>query len=132
MSQIQRTPRTGLGSTLAYRPASDSPSVAPPPCRVAHQCGGSGSQFHTEIESLLRSRLRLVSLLLLAPTAFFLGKRLVDLNLQLSDSCVDCLFHGGVTVFLAVLTALVWFKPCLNLHKLRAVELMLFGVMTAF
>src|SRR5206468_1937804 len=100
---------------LAYRPASDSPSVAPPPCRVAQQCGGSGSQFHTEIESLLRSRLRLVSLLLLAPTTFFLGKRLVDLNL-LSDACVDFVFHGAVTVFLAALTALVWFKPCLNLH----------------
>src|SRR4051794_39884988 len=71
MSQPPRSPRAAVaGPTVAYRPASHK-SPVPPPCRVAAQCGGSGSQFYSEIETLLRSRLRLVSLLLLAPTAFF-------------------------------------------------------------
>src|SRR5438094_211838 len=132
MSQPRSVARPVLsGPTLAYRPGADGSSI-PPPCRVAAQCGGTGSQFHSEIETLLRSRLRLVCVLLLAPTVFFFIKNLIDLDLTIPEACVNCMLHAVVTATLAGLTGLVWLRPCLHLGKLRAVELTLFGMMTIF
>ena len=45
----------------------------------------------------------MVSVLLLLPTGFFLGKRLVDLNLDLAEACFGCMFHGIVMVALPAL-----------------------------
>jgi serine/threonine-protein kinase len=127
-------PRPGLtGPTIAYRTDSALPSGPPPPrCRIAAGSGATGSQFYGEIETLLRARLRLVTLLLLAPTLFFLVKNHIEVDLSLLPANTSFCFHTTVTMILVAMAALVWLRPCLVLHKLRAVELIVFGTMGVF
>src|SRR5262249_31443967 len=122
------------GPTIAYRSGTipSSSGTAPPKCRIAGLLGDTGTQFHTEVESLLRSRLRIVSLILLVPTVFFLIKNLLEINWQREPDWIAPYFHTFVTVTVAVLAGLVWTRPCLVLPKLRAIELILFGLMGVF
>lgn len=132
MSQVNGSGRQLLGGpTIAYR-QDGPPTVPPPPCRVAAACGETGSQFYTEIETLLRSRLRLVTLILLASTVFFFIKRLIENDFYIGPEGQSLTFHAITCAILAGLTGLVWFRPCLTLTKLRTVELSLFSVMAMF
>lgn len=132
MIQVPRNNRPPMSpvQTIAYRPMAES--APPPPCRVASPCGESGSQYHAEIEHLLRSRLRLVTLILLAPTCFFFIKNLFEVDFAQVPDCVGLTLHLLSCVTVAGLAGLVWFRTCLSLPKLRAVELVLFGTMTIF
>src|SRR5947209_2663022 len=110
MTPLPRPSASGLaGPTVAYRngPTPSSAGTARK-CRVAGACGATGSQFHTEIETLLRGRLRVAVLILLAPTIFFLVKNLVVADPGLAGGGIGRTFHVVVTAGLSVLAGLVW------------------------
>jgi serine/threonine-protein kinase len=120
---LDRAPTTAYPTPSQRRP--------PPRCRVAWSAESSG--FRTEVEQLLHQRLKLVSLIVLAPClAMFVGKLFSDGHNLHVAGLPFLAMHGAVCVVLAGLTALVWLKPCLTLRALRGVELTLFGVLAAF
>ena len=118
-------------STRAY-----APPVPPPPatrCKVA-RCGASGTPFRDEIVVLLRSRLRIVVLIILIPITFFLGKVLLspDPHSLVQDRELLNEVHVGVTAVALVFAVLLWSRVPLCIRPLRTIELGLFGVLATF
>src|SRR5262245_54846206 len=132
MSQLNANSRLPLtGPTLAYR--TDGGPVTPPPrCRVVDHCGESGSLFHSEIETLLRGRLRIVTIILLFPLIFFFLKGLIDADANFGPSKVDLSLQAVVIAVIAGVSGLLWLRPCLCLGTLRTIELIIFGTMAVF
>jgi serine/threonine-protein kinase len=123
--------------THAYSPpfGDHVPSSAPPAtrCKVA-RCGAAGTPFREAITGLLRSRLRLVVLIILLPMVYFLVKNLLDPEgaAQLSKGGSVLFLQLVVTVTVAVLGTVLWSRACLRLRTLRIFELTLFGLMALF
>jgi serine/threonine-protein kinase len=93
-------------------------------------CGGSA--FQGAIESLLHRRLLFVTVLTLVPLAIFFVRNLIDTNLPPHLSHFLYIFHGGVTVVMALLALLLWRRKPLSLPVLRVIELVLFSSMAVF
>jgi serine/threonine-protein kinase len=85
-----------------------------------------------EIESLLRGRLRVASLLTLAPLLYFLIKNSVEVVPDGLLSRSDLHFHALVTLINAVVAGVLWSRLDLSLRALRGIELTLFGLIAAF
>jgi serine/threonine-protein kinase len=115
----------------AARPATASVSRRPPRCRVA--VGAGGSLYREEMADLLLHRLRLVAPIALLPSLLFLVANLLSLDAATAKALTLVLAFQVVTVVVKIgLIVLLWTRSCLSLRALRAVELTLFGMMTAF
>ncbi len=128
ISDVDRPP---LGPTTSYRgdgAASASPASR---CRVARREGDS-SQFRGEVEALLRSRLRIASLITLAPLTFLLLKFLFDPTTSALYSRLDLPFHTVVVLAVVATTGVLWSPLCLSLRTLRVLELIMFGLIAGF
>jgi serine/threonine-protein kinase len=116
--------------TLDYRSTAASPSEA-----EARGCmafvKGSGPCLNSEVQGLLRRRLRIAALLITGSFLAFLIRNLWDTD-QFSPSAFDRSFHAVVTVIVAVLAGLLWSRWPLCLPQLRVLELALFGSAAAF
>ena len=97
-------------------------------CRVARD-RGCGSQFRGEIGNLLLGRLRIVSLITLAPLSLFFILNLLEKHHQERVALADLLLQGSAMVFIAALAGMVWLYNCFSLAALRRLELTLFGVL---
>jgi serine/threonine-protein kinase len=84
------------------------------------------------LETLLRGRLRVASLLTLGPLLFFLVKNLIDAGPDVLMSRFDLHFHALVTLINAVLVGVLWSRLCLSVRMLRGIEVTLFGLIAAF
>src|SRR5262249_55476766 len=115
-------------------PSGDLTTVYPPSPRSEqrHRCnvalvGGSGPQFTSEIEQLLRRRLRVTVLVTLSAFVFFLVYSLLLKPEQpFQPNPFGLWLHTAVTVLQAALTVLLWGRWPLSLRGLRAVELTVF------
>ena len=94
----------------------------------AQLVAGSGPRLETEIQSLLRRRMRLAVLVLLAADLFFTGRAMwnagwpVDLAARsMSSWLLIAVLIGGAWM--------LWSRWTLSLIELRAIELAIFGVM---
>jgi hypothetical protein len=90
---------------------------------------GTAPELADETRDLLRTRLRLAALILLAPAILFVVRRWLNWNIA----------DGGNTVFLiayryvvlaavAICNVVLWSRRSLSLSQLRAVELVVFGL----
>src|SRR5262249_45135786 len=89
------------------------------------------TRFHEELVCLLRSRLRIVVLIVLVPTLFFFIKRLIesdDTNVSFSPRSV-LIPHAIVAAVYIGLALLLWSNRTLCLPSLRTIELVLFGML---
>jgi serine/threonine-protein kinase len=122
--------------TQLYAPLSAaSPNSAPPPatrCKVA-RCGAAGTPFRDEITLLLRSRLRVVVLIMLLPMLFFLGRTFLDPDqYRLPFGKFVLATHAAVAATSLILAGLLWSRACIGLRGLRLIELTLFGLLATF
>jgi serine/threonine-protein kinase len=128
MNSTEPRPLADGVPTTAY--AAPSTGRRPPPRCGVGRCGET-SGFRTEMEQLLQSRLRIVTLLVLAALVAFLLYDLAALTYdQLARAAGVLWVCLAVTVVVAALSAIVWLHGCLSHWKLRAVELILFGMLT--
>jgi serine/threonine-protein kinase len=120
-----------LGPTGPYR-GDEAESHAPATrCRIARE-GGDTALFRGEVETLLRGRLRIASLIALAPLVFFLLKFLLDPTSLALFSRIDVPFHTVVVLTVVATAGVLWSPLCLSLRTLRVLELIMFGLIAAF
>jgi serine/threonine-protein kinase len=125
-------PRDGLpdqrliGSPLVDGDGAVSKKVR---CRLAE---GSGPGFTHEMACLLRVRLRLAILIVLAGLAFYFLSQLLMLGSRLDHRPIYLLFCGGEIAVMAVASTLLWSRRPLSMNVLRAIELAIFGSIAAF
>jgi eukaryotic-like serine/threonine-protein kinase len=119
-------PARVLSVTQDYSPTPETPPQRKPRCRVAQQ-NISGTGFTTELESLLRSRLRGVVTIMAVMCVLVLGRFLLQLGEGLY-SALDYWSLAGVTLMHCGAAALLWSKKPLHLCILRRLELIVFGV----
>jgi eukaryotic-like serine/threonine-protein kinase len=117
--------------TTVYTGEVSAPAPSRPRCPVA-LVSASGGQFTGELQGLLRSRLRLVTLLILAPCLFFFFKNLVDSHERSLFGWIDLLFLAGVLAVLAGFAALLWSRRPLSFRALRGIEVGTFGLLALF
>jgi serine/threonine-protein kinase len=95
-------------------------------CRLVEGCGPT--PFDEELASLLRRRLRLVTLIILVPALFFFLRRL--LGGTAVSAGPEALPLAGEVIIPAVLlvsAGLVWSRLRLPLCRLRTIEMLIFG-----
>jgi tRNA A-37 threonylcarbamoyl transferase component Bud32 len=119
--------------TTSLRSGLPSPSGRrrPTHCSVGGHFA-EGSQFASELAQLLLHRLRIVTLIALAPTALFLVLNLLEIQPHNLTTSVSLGLHAIVTALIAWLAVVVWTAPQLSLCTLRKMELALFGSMATF
>jgi eukaryotic-like serine/threonine-protein kinase len=93
--------------------------------------GESGQHITSEIDGLLRRRLRIAALITLAAFAIFLVRGLLDPR-HYHGGPLDLAVHASVVGVLSVLTCVLWSSWQLSLRWLRGIELLLFGTAAAF
>jgi serine/threonine-protein kinase len=93
--------------------------------------GESGQHITSEIEELLRRRLRVAALITLAGFGIFLIRGLLDPSHYYGQP-LDLAIHALVVGVMTVLTAALWSSWHITLRWLRFMELMLFGSAAAF
>jgi hypothetical protein len=93
---------------------------------------GLGTPFRCEIEALLLCRLRQVWIIVLLPATAFLVKNLIDPNHILFPAPIDLLALALVVLLALALGVLLSKRKHWSLKQLRALELVLFGVLTAY
>ena len=98
-----------------------------PPCRVA--LDGLTSMQRSELLALLHRRLRLVTLLALAPFGLFLARNLLDPS---HFETTGMMLHILVTAILAGLAVLLWRKTEWTECQLRRAELALLAATAGF
>jgi serine/threonine-protein kinase len=114
--------------------ALDAREPAPPSkvrCHVASG-PGSGLGFTDDTACLLRSRLRLAVLIILAGFAFHFVRNLLLQGPTLDHRLLRLVVIGGEVAILAAASWLLWGRRPLTLRALRALELTVFGVVAAF
>lgn len=89
---------------------------------------GSGPHLSCETESLLRHRLRIASLTLLAAGAVFLPFRLLTADLSRHPEQIMLILHVGLLAVLGVLAFSLCRKCEATLRVLRVKELLVFGL----
>jgi serine/threonine-protein kinase len=106
-------------------PGADSRDVR---CRLA---AGSGPAFTDEMSHLLRRRLRLAILIVLAGFAFHYLRNLLPFGPAFDHRPLWLLFVGSEIAVLAAVSALLWSRRPLAPRTLRALEFTVFGLVAA-
>jgi serine/threonine-protein kinase len=97
-------------------------------CRLA---ADSGPAFTQEMARLLRTRLRLAILIVLAGFAFHFLRNLLSLGSLYDHRPLWLAFTGAEIAVLAAASALLWSRRPLSLTSLRTLELTVFGLVAA-
>ena len=100
-------------------------------CHFAHG-SDSGPRFTDEMTSLLRTRLRLAILIILAAFVLHLLRNLLLQEPAFDYRLVRLSITGCEIAVMALVSALLWSRRPLSLRVLRAVELTIFGMVAAF
>src|SRR5438874_5907642 len=118
-----------------------SPEPAPGPdrakvsgkvrCRLA-QGSDSGPGFTTEMLCLLRTRLRLAILIILAGFALHFVRNLLLQGATLDHRPLRLFVTGCEIVVLAIVSGLLWSPWPFSMRTLRILELTIFGMLAAF
>jgi serine/threonine-protein kinase len=112
-------------------PAPVSASTPAPRCPMAfvpfseHRTGG-------ELESLLRSRLRVAALIVLAPFVYYFFRHWLEPWPVFPGSTFLQLAHVSFIALAVVASALLWSPRPLSLRELRLIEVSLFGMTAGF
>jgi serine/threonine-protein kinase len=93
--------------------------------------GDSGEHITSEIDGLLRRRLRIVALITLTGFGLFLLRALLDPAHQFTRP-LDQAVHALVVAVMTVVTTVLWGGWVLTRRWLRTLELVLFGAAAAF
>jgi eukaryotic-like serine/threonine-protein kinase len=93
--------------------------------------GESGQHITSEIDGLLRRRLRIAALITLTAFAVFLVRGVIDRG-HYYGSALELSIHASVVGIFTVLTCALWSSWRLSLGWLRGIELLLFGTAAAF
>jgi serine/threonine-protein kinase len=131
-------PSPASSSLVAIGEATADPEVTlPPPSTPDRQrvplLAGSSPQFTGEIQTLLRSRLRIAALIAFCAGSLFLLWSLVDPQRDLFMlGWADYVFHLIVIVASALTAGLLYSRKELSLQALRWLEVILFGAYAAF
>lgn len=97
-------------------------------CRLA---AGSGSGFTDQISSVLRTRLRLATLIVLVGFAFHFLRTLL-FGFPLDPGRLRLAFNGCEIAVLAAASMLLWSRRLLSMNHLRLLELTIFGTIVLF
>jgi serine/threonine-protein kinase len=92
----------------------------------------TGSEFHGEIAGLLHGRLRVVALIALAPSLIFLVRHMLEPNRFLPLGQEGLVAQVVVSLILAAVTVVLWRRRPRPLRALRALELVLFGLLAGY
>jgi serine/threonine-protein kinase len=115
-------PATGAGRGKASRKVH---------CRFA-QGSDSGPGFTDEMSCLLRTRLRLAILIILAGFALHFVRNLLLQGSVLDHRPLRLFVTGCEIVVLAIVSGLLWSRRPLSMKILRILELTIFGMLAAF
>jgi eukaryotic-like serine/threonine-protein kinase len=118
------------GSTPSHSRDASAPRRRPSCFRLAFVDSRTG-QSQGEMESLLRGRLQVASLIILIPSLFFLVGNVVGLTMW-QQSPPTRMIHSSVTALTLAFVLLLWSKVHLSRAQLRLCELTLFGMMALF
>jgi serine/threonine-protein kinase len=110
--------------------ADDSKPADPVRTRLA-LVGESGQHITSEIDGLLRRRLRVASLITLAGFGIFLVRGLLNPR-EYAGSPLDLAIHAFVVAVMVAIATALWSGWSLSLRWLRTLELLLFGSAGAF
>jgi serine/threonine-protein kinase len=128
---VTPTPASHDAPTLdAHAPAllsSGSPSPAPDACQVA-LVEGSRPELSAEIQSLLRSRLRIAAILLSLGFGLFFLRGAFLVEFDRSNDLSLWLLNGSVFALLTVFGAGLCRRCPMTTRKLRLMELAIFGL----
>ncbi len=121
------------GATTAF-PSTPVDSPPRPTSRCKMQLiHGTSDHLTTEMTVLLRRRLRVASMIALAPSLYFLLERIFgSINLSSQYGRFDIPIQAAVVFLLAAICGMLWSRTPLSSCSLRRIELLLFGSMTAF
>jgi eukaryotic-like serine/threonine-protein kinase len=100
-------------------------------CRLS-KCADSGPGFTDEMSGLLRTRLRLAILIILAGFVLHFVRNLVLLGSAFDHRPVWLVFAGCEITAMMGASALLWSRRPLAMKTLRGVELGIFGMIAAF
>lgn len=117
--------------TVQYQGNGAAKNLAAERCKMA-LVRGSGSHSACEVEHILRSRLRVASLIAAGGFAVFLIKNLLDQQHALGPCPVERGLHTIALLIEVALAGLLWTRWRLSVGQLRAVELAVFGTAAAF
>lgn len=92
---------------------------------------GSGPVMAVETAALLRERLRVAATLLASTTAFFIFRNWLGLSESNNDTIFTTFYEALAIVILTSATVLLWSRVHLSLVELRAVEVAVFGILSA-
>jgi serine/threonine-protein kinase len=98
-------------------------------CRLAV---GSGTGFTDEMSGLLRTRLRLAILVLLALFVVHWLRNVLRPDMTYDHRPLWLLFSSCEIIVMAAASALLWSRRLLSKRSLRALELVIFGSIAAF
>jgi serine/threonine-protein kinase len=114
-----------IGVTTTYQGLATPSARTASRCRVAVE--GSSSAFRDTIARLLHRRLRIVVLLALMPLGYFLLRAVSNPDPASVTGPAGLLLHAAVVALAVAVALLVWGTRRMCLHRLRALELVLFG-----
>lgn len=130
-----------LESSVAHHPASpiditleapsDSRDCSQSRCLI-HLAAGSSAGATGETESILRARLRLVTLLLFAGFSVFFVWHTSLVSFQLPGFVICYVAHAASTILLGALAMLLYSRFPLSMNGLRVCEALAFGIPAAF
>jgi hypothetical protein len=100
-------------------------------CRLA-QGSDAGPGFTDEMSLLLRTRLRLAILIILAGFALHFVRNLLLEGSTLDHRSLRLLITGCEMLVMAIVSGLLWSRRPLSLRALRTLEVTMFGMIAAF
>ncbi|HYT87510.1 MAG TPA: serine/threonine-protein kinase, partial [Gemmataceae bacterium] len=121
---------SGDGATTDFDPSAP-PSPRPRCSRFFALVGESGQHITSEIECLLRRRLRIAATITLAGFGLALLRSLID-RAHSSSRPIDLAIHALVVAVMVAVTTTLWSAWRLSICSLRSLELVLFGTAAAF
>src|SRR5579883_1943330 len=118
--------------TTVFPPPASVPDTPRPRCRLAIHVAGSSQPAGGELESLLRSRLRIAVLIVLVPFVYYFVKHWVEPGPSFYGAETLKRAHIGFIALTIATTALLWSRVRMSVRELRAVEVCLFGMTAGF
>jgi serine/threonine-protein kinase len=100
-------------------------------CRFAHG-SDSGLRFTDAMSRLLRSRLRLAILIILAGFSLHFVRNLLLQEPAFDHRPLRLAINGCEIVVMAIVSGLLWSRRPISMRTLRALELTIFGMIAAF
>jgi serine/threonine-protein kinase len=123
--------REDFQSTIPSAPTDPEAKPHRPRCRFA-KGSGSASGLTDELACLLRSRLRVAILILLCGFVFYFVRQLLGPSPVVEEVPFTTLFDGCIIAIMTLVSAILWGPLPLSMKKLRAIELMVFGIIGVF